>query len=285
MAVPDPQQHDGGPDTSAPSQNHDQHQLYLIVVGAGLAGLAAAISSCLEGHKVIVLEKVTKLEEIGAGLQVTPNATRLFQRWGVFDELSSKAAVPSYLAVRRYDGTQVLARDDRFQDKILERYGCPFWDIHRADLQIALVNRAKSLGVEMRLGTEVVDFDSLEGTVTTAIGDIIKGDVILGADGLWSKSRSLFLGKQMDPHPTGDLAYRIILHVDNIQDPELKELVSKPCVNFWAGPNSHVVGYSIRQGQTYNLVLLTPDDLPDHVSREAADVDEMRKLFEDWDPM
>lgn len=259
--------------------------LHLIVIGAGLAGLAAAISTSLEGHRVTVLEKVSRLEEIGAGLQVTPNATRLLHRWGVLDELSSKAAVPSYLAVRRYDGTRFLARDDRFQEKIAERYGCPFWDIHRADLQTALVSRAQALGVEIQLGTEVTAYDSEKCTVTTQEGVVIQGDLILGADGLWSRCRSLFLGKQTDPHPTGDLAYRIILHVDDIEDPELKDLVSKPSVNFWAGPHSHVVGYSIRQGQIYNLVLLTPDDLPEHISRAAANVEEMRKLFEHWDPM
>lgn len=260
-------------------------QLHLIVIGAGLAGLAAAISTRLEGHRVTVLERVSKLEEIGAGLQVTPNATRLLRRWGLLDELSSKAAVPSYLAVRRYDGTRLLARDDRFQEKVAERYGCPFWDIHRADLQTAMVSRAQALGVDIRLGAEVVGYDSQKVTVTTWEGDVVQGDLILGADGLWSRCRSLFLGKRSDPHPTGDLAYRIILNVADIEDPELKDLVSKPSVNFWAGPHSHVVGYSIRQGQIYNLVLLTPDDLPEDISRAAANVEEMRRLFEHWDPM
>jgi salicylate hydroxylase len=276
----------GDTDVRTVDQRQDREQLHLVVIGAGLAGLAAAISTRLEaGHRVTVLEKVQKIEEIGAGLQVTPNATRLFQRWGVYDELAANAATPTYLAVRRYDGTRLLARDDKFQDKILDKYDSPFWDLHRTDVQIALVRRAESLGVEIRLGAEVVDIDSGNGTVTTAAGDVVQGDIIQGADGLWSRSRSLFLGRQVNPHPTGDIAYRIILHADDIQDQELKELVSKPSVNFWAGPKSHVVGYSIRSGRVYNLVLLTPDDLPEHVSRAAANVEEMRRLFEDWDPM
>ncbi|KAI2469618.1 FAD binding domain protein [Annulohypoxylon bovei var. microspora] len=230
-------------------------QLHLIVVGAGLAGLAAAISTRLEGHRVTVLEKVSKLEEIGAGLQVTPNASRLFHHWGVYDELGSKAAIPSYLAVRRYDGTQMLSYEEHFQKKVLERYNAPFWDVHRADLQEALD------------------------------GQTVQGDLILGADGLWSRTRSFLLGRQLTPKPTGDLAYRIILNLEDIEDPELRDLVSKPSVNLWIGPESHVVGYSLRQGKTYNLVLLRPDDLPEDVSRAAANVDEMRKLFESWDPI
>ncbi|KAF3054872.1 3-hydroxybenzoate 6-hydroxylase 1 [Daldinia childiae] len=267
------------------SKKPGSFQLHLIVVGAGLAGLAAAISTRLEGHRVTVLEKTTRLEEVGAGLQVTPNASRLFHHWGVFDELSSKAAVPSYLAVRRYDGTRILAREDRYQEKILERYGAPFWDLHRADLQETLVRRARSLGVDIRLGFDVQHVDFQHAAVVSLDGQKVQGDLILGADGLWSRTRSFLLQQQLTPTPTGDLAYRIILNLEDIKDPELRDLVSNPSVNFWIGPESHVVGYSLRQGRMYNLVLLRPDDLPEHVSRSAADVDEMRKLFEPWDPI
>lgn len=259
-------------------------QLHLIVVGAGLAGLAAAISTRLEGHRVTVLEKAAKLEEVGAGLQVTPNSSRLFHHWGVYDELSPKAASPAYLAVRRYDGTRLLAYEEDFQKKISQKYGAPFWDVHRADLQEALVNRARSLGVDIVLDADVQHVDFKDATVTTKNGRIVKGDLILGADGLWSTTRSFLLQQQLTPKPTGDLAYRIILNLEDIGDPELRELVSNPSVNFWIGPDSHVVGYSLRQGRMYNLVLMRPDDLPEHVSRAAANVDEMRKLFETWDP-
>ncbi|OTB09299.1 hypothetical protein M426DRAFT_70635 [Hypoxylon sp. CI-4A] len=270
----------GVPDGKAP-----HFQLHLIIVGAGLAGLAAAISTRLEGHRVTLVEKVGRLEEIGAGLQVTPNATRLFHHWGVFEELSPKAAPPSYVAVRRYDGTRLLAYEDGFQEKILKKYDAPFWDLHRADLQEVLVRRAQSLGVTIRLGFDVADVDFKSATVTAEGGETVQGDLILGADGLWSRTRSFLLGRQLTPKPTGDLAYRIVLNVDDIGDPELRKLVSSPSLNIWIGPGSHVVGYSLRQGRVYNLVLLRPDDLPEDVSRAAADVDEMRKLFEPWDPI
>ncbi|THC89673.1 hypothetical protein EYZ11_010884 [Aspergillus tanneri] len=268
-------------------QNGDQSvgfQLHLVIVGAGLAGLAAAISARLEGHRVTLLERADQLVEVGAGLQVTPNATRLFHRWGVFDELRSKAAVPSYLAVRRYDGSRLLAYEDRFQEKIIQSYDAPFWDLHRADLQLALVHRAQSLGVNIRLGADVAEVDPQRIIVTTKSGERVQGDLILGADGLWSRTRNVLVQPPLMPKPTGDLAYRIILDLEDIKDPELQKLVSNPSVNFWVGPHSHVVGYSVRQGRTYNLVLLRPDDLPKDVPRASANVEEMRSLFENWDP-
>jgi len=85
--------------------------------------------------------------------------------------------------------------------------------------------------------------------------------------------------------PTGDLAYRIVLQLDELDDPELRDWVANPKVHFWIGPGAHSVGYSLRAGQIYNIVLLCPDDLPKGVSRQAASLDEIKELFKDWDPI
>ena len=259
--------------------------LHLIIIGAGLAGLAAAISTRLEGHRVTVLEKSSELQEVGAGLQITPSASRLFRRWGVFHELEDCVAVPMTLSVRRYDGGKLLAHEELFQEKIMSRYGSPFWDIHRADLQRVLVARAKALGIELRLSAEVVDIDFTAAEVLLQGGEKLRGDLVLAADGLWSRSRSLFSGRQISPEPTGDLAYRIMLKIDDIRDPELRQWVSEPRVTLWAGPYSHAVGYSVRKGRFFNIVLLCPDDLPENVSVAKGNVEELKKMFESWDPM
>ncbi|KAF2675308.1 FAD binding domain-containing protein [Microthyrium microscopicum] len=272
-------------DLSKVSSSVSPYQLHLVIIGAGLAGLSAAITTSLEGHRVTVLEKVSQLQEVGAGLQVTPNATRLLKRWGLFDGLRKRAAEPSSLTVRRYDGTAVLAQEHNFQEKMQERYDAPFWDLHRADLQRALVCRAIELGVEMRLDSEVVDIDFAKTNVRLKGGELVHGDVLLAADGLWSRSRSLFMQKDLLPNPTGDLAWRIILDLDDLKDPELVEWVSKPTVNFWIGPYAHVVGYSVKGGKQFNLVLLSPDDLGKDLSRAQGNLDEMKKLFAAWDPI
>ncbi|KAF2762115.1 FAD/NAD(P)-binding domain-containing protein [Pseudovirgaria hyperparasitica] len=267
------------------ARTHSSSQLDIIVVGAGLAGLAAAISCALHGHKVTILESAKELAEVGAGLQITPNASRLFQAWGVYDRLKQSAAEPTVLSVHRYSDGKLLAKDDQFNVHMRERYGAPFWDLHRVDVQRELARRANELGVAVKLGTRVSNIDFDAPRVTTESGAEYHCDMIVAADGLWSKCRECLLKKKDTPLPTGDLAYRILLPLDQIKDQDLRDMVSKPACRFWVGPKAHVVAYSIRDGTIYNIVLLVPDDLPEHVSKQQGSVDEMMKLFDGWDPV
>ena len=270
---------------SMPTHSKSPVALDIIVVGAGLSGLSAAISCALSGHNVTVFESAQELLEIGAGLQVTPNSSRLLQQWGLPDKLWKSAAEPTHLAVHRYSG-EILAMEADFDKKMRAKYGAPFIDLHRVDLQLALYDRARDLGVGFRLGQRVdwIDFDAAE--ITTQSGVRARADLVVAADGLWSRCRDCFLGGLADrPKMTGDLAYRVVLDLDQITDPDLREWVSKPSVHFWIGPGSHAVGYSLRAGRVYNLVLLVPDDLPVGVSRQPGSVEEMRELFKDWDPI
>lgn len=179
----------------------------------------------------------------------------------------------------------MLAHEDNFDKKIRRKYGAPFIDYHRADLQVALWKRAEQVGVRFHFGAKVDSIDFSTTTVRTESGRTFKGDLVVAADGLWSKCRECFLGRKDDPMPTGDLAYRIVLNLDELKDPELREWVANPMVHFWIGPGSHSVGYSLRAGKIYNIVLLCPDNLPKGVARQAADLDEMKELFKEWDPI
>lgn len=158
------------------------------------------------------------------------------------------------------------------------------------DLQQALVKRARELGVSVVLNAKVanIDFGATSGAraqVTTSEAKTYTADLVVGADGLWSTCRSTFLGRNDPPLPTGDLAYRIVLNVDQIQDENLRSMVQTPACRFWAGPDAHVVAYSMRGGNMYNVVLLVPDDLEEGVARTQGNIDEMKKLFEGWDPV
>ncbi|KAI6763229.1 hypothetical protein HG531_013126 [Fusarium graminearum] len=278
--------------------------LDIIIVGAGLSGLAAAVSCSLSGHKVTIFESATALQEVsyndlmsiqltssnvvflkvGAGLQVTPNASRLLHQWDLPQRFWDSVAEPTYLAVHRYSG-QLLALEEDFDKKIRKQYGAPFVDVHRVDLQLSLLERAQELGAKLKLSQKVIDIDFNTPKVTTQDGTEAKADLIIAADGLWSRCRSAFLGTKDMPKPTGDLAYRVVLNLDDIKDPELIDWVKHCSCHFWIGPGAHAVGYSLRGGNMYNIVLLVPDDLPPGASRLPGSVDQMKALFEGWDPI
>lgn len=158
------------------------------------------------------------------------------------------------------------------------------------DLQQALVKRARQLGVTIILNAKVasVQFGSEAGSramIKTEGNIFFEADLIVGADGLWSTCRSAFLGRKDLPLPTGDLAYRVVLDIDQIRDADLRAMVESHACRFWAGPDAHVVAYSMRGGKMFNVVLLVPDDLEEGVARTQGDIGEMKKLFEGWDPV
>lgn len=301
--------------------------LDVVVVGAGLGGLAAAVASRLSGHNVTVYESARELREVsqnstkkhtythqpqthtcrirhgpfldddeltlcvfraqvGAGLQVTPNATKILHGWDMPSTLWQSVAEPTSLVVHRYNG-QILAQQDHFDTQMQEKYNAPFLDIHRVDLQRALVQKAEKLGVTVKLGERVdaIELDHRTEITCVPSGHQASCDLIVAADGLWSRCRALYTSSDKPPLPTGDLAYRIVLDLDVITDPELRSWVENPTVHFWIGPGAHAVGYSLRGGRAYNIVLLVPDDLSLDATRQQGSVVEMMALFQGWDPI
>lgn len=168
------------------------------------------------------------------------------------------------------------------------KYDAPFWDLHRVDVQRTLAERAEELGVIIRLGARVDNIDFDNANLTLVGGETTQHDLLVGADGIWSKCRQRFLTakclEEDAPLPTGDLAYRIVLNIDEVQDQSVKNWISKASCQFWIGPNAHVVAYSIRDGTVSNMVLLVPDNLPPDVARQSGSLEEMRAIFTDWDP-
>ncbi|KAJ5832495.1 FAD binding domain containing protein [Penicillium riverlandense] len=259
-------------------------QLHVAIIGAGLGGLAAAIGISRTGHKVTILEQAEELGEVGAGIQIPPSSSRVLDEWGLLEKVRSVATLPHDFHLRSRGGRILSTQNIR--PSLEERYGYPYFQVHRAGYHRILTNEAIRLGVDLKLQASVLDIDFKKPSVMVK-GDPdyeFTADLIIGADGLRSRCRESLLGRADPPRLTGDLAYRSMVKVSDMQSPRLKDLVKKPCTNYWMGPNLHAMCYFIENDQICNIVLIIPDDLPEGVNVASADVEEMRESFRGFDP-
>ncbi|KAJ5387649.1 Monooxygenase FAD-binding [Penicillium cosmopolitanum] len=230
--------------------------LDVIVVGAGIGGMAAALTLGLRGHRVTVLEAAPKLMEVGAGIQVSPNMLRLFDRWGVSDLIHAQDVALEHIHVRRWEDGRLLGTmpvNKTFGQQVV---------IHRADLHNALIEKALALdNVKLRENCFVSSVDFSPASVTLADGTVVRGDIVIGADGIKSTIRGHLLeDPNIDAIATGDAAYRIMLPRSIMEkDSELKKLIDEPQATRWLGPARHIIAYPVRSHELYNVVLLHPD--------------------------
>jgi salicylate hydroxylase len=117
-------------------------------------------------------------------LQLTPNATRLLERWGLNANLESLVSNPKIFTVHRYSDGKLLGQRENYGDEMKQKYGAHFWDIHRADLQLGLYHHAESLGVKFRFGVLVESHNFIKPSVTLTNMEEIEGDLIVAADGI-----------------------------------------------------------------------------------------------------
>lgn len=168
----------------------------------------------------------------------------------------------------------MLAQRTGHDKEIEKHYHSPLWALYRVDLQWGLARRAKEIGVTLRLAAEVTDVDLSAPAVRLTKGEHIEGDLVVAAVGLWSPT-SLFLGRHTPPQPTGHMAFRIVIHVDEVEDSELKTFMAQPISSLWFGPQAHAVAYPVRGGKLLNIILLVMDDLPEDTAKASANLEEM----------
>ncbi|KAL3491945.1 hypothetical protein BJX62DRAFT_251033 [Aspergillus germanicus] len=262
---------------------HAKTPLDVVIVGVGIGGIAAALTLGLRGHHITILESAPKLMEVGAGIQVSPNMLRLFDRWGVSPLIHAKDVALERIHVRRWQDGSLLGTmpvNKTFGQQVV---------IHRADLHNALIEKALELeNVELRVNSHVANVDFNSTTVTLANGTVVGADIIIAADGIKSALRDYLLGKDASkPMATGDAAYRIMLTRSVMEnDPELKRLIEVPEATRWLGPERHLIAYPVRNHELYNIVLLHPDR---HGIEESwttkGSKQRMVDDYEGWDPI
>lgn len=223
----------------------------VLIAGAGMGGLSAAIASHRAGWQPRVFEQASAFNEVGAGIQLGPNATRVLLSWDLGPALSQVAAFPSSLSVRSAGSGTVLARLP-LGDVALQRYGAPYATLHRADLHGLLLEGARSAGVELFLDARIEAIRETANAVLVGMqgSEEIEGDALVGADGLWSSVRQQ-LWPDSAPVPTGHLAYRTLMAQQDLP-PELRSEE----VTVWLGPRLHVVAYPVRRGEWLNVVAI-----------------------------
>ena len=225
-----------------------------IIAGAGIGGLAAAIALSRAGFNVTIYERAEKLEEFGAGLQVTPNATRVLARLGVLGRVREFSSKPNaVLALRGSDGAKLMRL---LLDDAERRWGAEYLVIHRADLQTALVEVVSGQpGVELSLGAAVTGFAADDKMISVSLQRGLRmerdeADLLIGADGLRSQVREgLGFGAPDQTDFTGRVAYRAIVNAEDA-DPRLEQ----SDIVLRLGPEAHLVQYPLRRGSIINLV-------------------------------
>jgi salicylate hydroxylase len=220
--------------------------LDIIVVGCGIGGLSAAFCLIQAGHRVTIIESYPVIGEVGAGIQLTPNSTRLLQRWGLGEHLKDIAVRPEGIAYMRYSTGERIGFT-RMGEALEKDHGAAYYHMHRADLHKLLYDLVAPHAIIL-LGSTVIgcDPDPISPSVTLKSGEVIWADLIVGADGVKSYIQQVVSGKLNPSELTGDAVYRATMPASLLtRDPELREFIEHPQMTGWVGPGKWVVGYPI----------------------------------------
>ena len=253
----------------------------VLISGGGIGGLTAALCLIHHGHDVLVLERAPELEEVGAGIQIPPNAMKVFQALGIDRALDANGFRPEALEARMGQSGRQLFHAP-LGEPTIHRWGAPYLHIHRADyiavLEAALCGKAPG---HLQLSAEVAGFDHTNSGVDVHLSDggKVSGDVLIGADGIHSPVRAQMLGAET-PEFTGNVAWRAVVPMDALGD-----RAPPPSACIWMGRGRHCVTYRLRSGELANLVAVVErDDWTTESWTERGTREVALAHFADWHP-
>jgi len=247
-----------------------------IICGGGIGGLAAALGLANRGYAVTVLEKASQFGEIGAGIQLGPNAFRCFDNLGIGEQARAKAVFIDQLRLMdAMSGEEIthipLGRSFR------QRYGNPYAVVHRGDLSGVLIRACESHElVTLRAASEVKNFQQSNDDVTVVLADgtTLSGRGLIGADGLWSTLRQQVV-EDGPPRVSGHTTYRSVIPLE-----QMPESLRWNAATLWAGPHCHIVHYPLSDWRMFNLVVTYHNHAPHPVVGEPVDHEEVISGFE-----
>ncbi|MFI9811917.1 3-hydroxybenzoate 6-monooxygenase [Saccharothrix variisporea] len=247
----------------------------VLIAGGGIAGVATALAVARSGHRVLVLERNAEFTELGAGIQLGPNAFRALDRLGVGEQVQAGAVMVEALSLM--DGvTGQRITQLPLTGEFRERFGYPYAVVHRIDLYSVLLAACRShKAIELRTDAPVRDYrcDGKEVSVTLASGEVVRGDALIGADGIRSTIRAQMLGDG-EPRVSGHTIYRSVVPMESVPD-----RLRWNTVTLWAAPKHHFVHYPIAGGKFLNLAATIDNAATEVVSGRPVDRDLVLATF------
>ena len=247
----------------------------VLIAGGGIGGLAAALGLAQKGIRSILLEKAAALGEIGAGIQLGPNAFHAFDYLGVGEAARGMAVYIDQLRLMDALTAEEITHVD-LRDAFRSRFGNPYGVVHRGDLHGVFLQACQDHDlIELRVSSEVIGYDQDGSSVTAhlASGERVTGSLLIGADGLWSNIRKQVTADG-PPRVSGHTTYRSVIPTE-----EMPEDLRWNAATLWAGPKCHIVHYPLSGWKVFNLVVTCHNDAPEPVAGKPVSDDEVMQGF------
>lgn len=253
-------------------------QTSIAIIGAGIGGAAAALNLLHAGFDVHVYEQAHALREVGAGIQISPNASRVIHRLGLGDALATLGVRPLAFHQRRWQDGSTLLKSP-LGDAVLAEFGFPYYQSHRADVLAMLI--AALPPERIHTGHKFAAFDDRGGRVTMQFenGATASADAMIGADGIHSAVRRALFGEEQ-PRYSGGIAYRGLIPAERV-----RHLDIDVATQIWMGPGAHVVVYFVAGKRYLNFVANLDRDASMLESWvQQGDANNLRAAYAGWDP-